>query len=287
MPSIVNLARALLTLGRASNLPTVWSNCLAAQWAVGDFNPANSLRLLLAASLLYTSGMYLNDAFDQGFDRKFRPERPIPSGRVSPLVVWALGFLMMGCGLILLLPLGPLALGLGSLLAASIVLYDASHKHISFGPLIMAACRFVLFLTAASTGPTGLTGRAVWLATALAAYIVGLSYIAKTENQPGLLRFWPCLLLSFPAVLALLLNDGPTLISSMVLLAVFVAWTLYALRLLFAKPNRNVPAAVAALLAGIVWVDLLSTAGTQPTLLFLLPALFLMARAFQRWIPAT
>lgn len=287
MPSIVNSARALLTLGRASNLPTVWSNCLAAQWAVGDVNPANSFRLLLAASLLYTSGMYLNDAFDQAFDRKFRPERPIPSGRVSPQVVWALGFLMMGCGLILLSPIGPLALALGALLSASIVLYDATHKHISFGPLIMAACRFILFLTAASTGPTGLTGRAVWLATALAAYIVGLSYIAKTENQPGLLRFWPCLLLSLPAVLALLLNDGPTLLPSMALLAVFVGWTLYALRLLFAKPYRNVPAAVSALLAGIVWVDLLSTAGTQPTLLLLLPAFFLLARAFQRWIPAT
>src|SRR5919106_1715629 len=86
--------RTLLVLGRASNLPTVWSNCLAG-WALagglpltGDFRqmidePVRFLILCLGASLLYIGGMYLNDAFDADFDRQHRRERPIPSGAIG------------------------------------------------------------------------------------------------------------------------------------------------------------------------------------------------------------
>ena len=53
-------------------------------------------------SLFYTGGMFLNDAFDHGFDAKVRPERPIPSGQVSAAQVHAFGFAMMAVGLFLL-----------------------------------------------------------------------------------------------------------------------------------------------------------------------------------------
>ena len=36
----------------------------------------------LAVSLFYVGGMYLNDAFDAGWERQHRPERPIPAGQV-------------------------------------------------------------------------------------------------------------------------------------------------------------------------------------------------------------
>ena len=72
--------RALLILGRVSNLPTVWSNCLAGWWLGGGGNYANLLLLLLGATLLYAGGMFLNDAFDAEFDTQYRRARPIPSG---------------------------------------------------------------------------------------------------------------------------------------------------------------------------------------------------------------
>ena len=73
-----------LTLARASNLPTVWTNCLAA-WAINlcvnerirdipewkdleSFDPSLAFFLLLGASLIYAGGCTLNDAFDQKFD---------------------------------------------------------------------------------------------------------------------------------------------------------------------------------------------------------------------------
>ena len=61
-------ARAWFRLGRVSNLPTVWSNVLAAvalAGAGGAFvSPGALFGLLTALSLFYVAGMVLNDAFD-------------------------------------------------------------------------------------------------------------------------------------------------------------------------------------------------------------------------------
>ena len=67
-----------------SNLPTVWTNTLAGVTLAGRRRRRRAAWLLLALafSLLYTGGMYLNDAFDRDIDARERPERPIPSGRV-------------------------------------------------------------------------------------------------------------------------------------------------------------------------------------------------------------
>ena len=66
--------KALLLLGRTSNLPTVWSNCLAA-WLLAGGGLAETadiqrfVWLNVGATLLYLAGMFLNDAFDVKFDR--------------------------------------------------------------------------------------------------------------------------------------------------------------------------------------------------------------------------
>ena len=91
--------RTLLVLGRVSNLPTVWSNCLAGWWLGGGGNFGRLPFLFLGVSLLYTAGMFLNDAFDEGFDRQRRAERPIPSGKISAPRVWLLGFGQLALGI--------------------------------------------------------------------------------------------------------------------------------------------------------------------------------------------
>src|SRR3974390_1221625 len=90
--------RALLVLGRISNLPTVWSNCLAA-WFLGGGGQWRSFVLLcLGATPLYTGVMFLNDAFDVEFDRKYRSERPITSGQISLRFVWITGATLLFFG---------------------------------------------------------------------------------------------------------------------------------------------------------------------------------------------
>ena len=90
--------RALLALSRVSNLPTVWSNCLAGWWLGGHGNFGNCRCCFLGVSALYTGGMFLNDAFDADFDRQRRAERPIPSGAISLPAVWRWGLGWLGAG---------------------------------------------------------------------------------------------------------------------------------------------------------------------------------------------
>src|SRR5436190_16789212 len=129
--------RALLILGRVSNLPTVWSNCFAGWLLGGDGNWSALGWLCVGAMLVYLGGMYLNDAFDVGFDREFRRERPIPSGAVKPATVWMLGWLwLLGGGAVLFLA-AQAPLGFVILLAATVLVYDAVHKFVPFAPLLM------------------------------------------------------------------------------------------------------------------------------------------------------
>src|SRR6185436_16123053 len=98
--------RTFLILGRVSNLPTVWSNCLAG-WLLGGGGEVKRLLVLsLGASLVYLGGMFLNDAFDAEFDQQHRSERPIPSGAIRVEVVWRWGLAWLAAGLTCLCLLG-------------------------------------------------------------------------------------------------------------------------------------------------------------------------------------
>ena len=192
MPSL----RTLLILGRTSNLPTVWSNCLAGWWLGGGGNFKNLFPLMAGATLLYLGGMFLNDAFDANFDAQYKRERPIPSGLISAKAVWQIGFGLLAAGLGCLFFLGIVTGILGVVLVVCILVYDAVHKLITISPVLMAACRFFLYLVAASTGAEGVTGWAVWCGLALAAYIVGIE-LHRAKGKPararcatGLVFFW-------------------------------------------------------------------------------------------------
>src|SRR5438477_10972133 len=122
----MNLAahlRTLLVLGRISNLPTVWSNCLAAWLLAGGGAWSRFAILCAGASFLYTAGMFLNDAFDAEFDRRYRPERPIPSEQISTRAVWAIAWAFVVVGWLMILALGTKAAIFGAILVACIVVY--------------------------------------------------------------------------------------------------------------------------------------------------------------------
>jgi 4-hydroxybenzoate polyprenyltransferase len=277
--------RALLVLARASNLPTVWSNVLCAVLLAGGVSGGEFVLLLAAASLLYTGGMYLNDACDAAFDRRFRPERPIPAGAVEARLAWGLGLAMLAAGFAGFAALGRLPAALAALLVAAILAYDVLHKAVPFAPVLMALCRFLLLLAAAAAGgPPG--GHLLWTALALGAYVVGLSHVARRESTGGATPWWPLLPLLAPALLALLMNPAEELPRVAVLLALHLVWTLRALSHLWRKepaPGR----CVAALLAGMPLVDLLAVAPDPWPLGAAFLALFGLGLAFQRVVPAT
>ena len=277
----------MLVLSRSSNLPTVWSNALTA-FAFGvQPDPVQAATILLGSSLLYTGGMFLNDAADSDFDKKHRAERPIPQGILSLRFVSIFGFLFLAAGLIPFIRIGGVSSTLAILLVISILLYTFIHKRTSLSPVIMAACRVFLFLACSCFAQGILTGYAIWTSLALGAYIVGLSYIAKSEATQDPLSLWPIVFLLAPVIRAGIIHDAATSLFSIAASLVFILWLGYSLSFLFQTKKRNVGYSVSCLLSGIVWCDLLATNGSSLLLTLTLCLLFLLTRLTQRLIPAT
>lgn len=287
MKALLRSLRAWLILSRASNLTTVWSNCVAGWWLGGGGNLQSLPVLFAGATCLYTGGMFLNDAFDADFDRQHRKERPIPSGAISPKTVWVAGFVWLAAGAALLFSTGQITGCLGLLLVINIVLYDAVHKRTAFAPVLMSLCRFWLYVVSGSIGVRGLSGWVIGDGLALAAYIVGLSYLARRESLSGPLSHWPVLFLAVPILVALFRGASGHIDGVLLLPLIPGLWILRCLRSTLWSAERNIGRTVSGLLAGIVLVDWVAVADAPRDLGFVFIALFLSALLFQRFVPAT
>jgi len=244
------------------------------------------LWLCLGAALLYTGGMFLNDAVDADWDRRHRAERPIPAGRISRRAVGTAAGLLLAAGWLVLLAVGVGAAVWGLALVAAIVLYDVVHKHFPPAPLLMAACRALLYLAAA--GAVVPAAAALRGAGAIAAYIAGLSFLARHESTGVRVRIWPVGLLLVP--LAIVAAAHPAFLATpagLCAAAAFLLWTLWCLRRAFYRTPPQIGPCVGGLLAGIPFVDALAVPARDWGELALFAGLFLAARAAQRWVPAT
>ena len=287
--------RVALRLGRVSNLPTVWTNVAAGVvLAGGAFEPIRMVLLLAALSLFYVAGMYLNDAFDREIDAQERPERPIPSGQISTQMVFGAGFLMLAAGesILALASYGidggkgfpPLVAGL--VLAAVIVYYDYRHKTDPVSPVFMGVCRALVYVTAALAVAPGLSSEVLWGAGLMLAYLIGLTYAAKSENLAEIKNIWPLGFLALPFAYGItLLVESPITIGFFL---GFLALVIYAVYHLVRRGRANIPLAVGTLIAGISFLDamLISGQGAQVIALFALGGVVLTRQA-QRFIPGT
>jgi 4-hydroxybenzoate polyprenyltransferase len=280
--------RTLLILARVSNLPTVWSNCLAGWWLSGGGNYWGLPLLLLGVSALYTGGMFLNDAFDVDFDRQRRPTRPIPSGAITEEWVWVYGWGWLALGILLLILCGKWTGALAVVLAICIVIYDASHKAITASPWLIGLCRFWVYVIGGTIGQTGFNGWPVWCGAALALYIVGLSYVARRESFRGPVPYWPLILLAAPILLAMLMDQNEARRAAIVMSVILVLWILRCTWTIFLGGEIAVGRIVAGLLAGIIFVDWLAVApGCPVPLSVVFIVLFVATLILQRFIPAT
>jgi UbiA prenyltransferase family protein len=284
-----------LRLGRVSNLPTVWTNVCAGVVLSGAAVTAQlTLLLIVSLSLFYVGGMFLNDAFDQRFDRREQPYRPIPAGEVTTAMVFACGFGLLALGLVILLIVGYAAPGgfgwrapaAGALLAAVIVIYDAWHKANPVGPLIMGLCRLLVYLIAGLAAAGAFPERLLIAAAVSLCYLVGLTYVAKQESLRRIDDFWPLVFLAVPFVYGLPLAIARP--AGLVLYVLLLAAVIGALTFLFRPAVPNVRYAIMLLIAGISLLDGLFMAGHgAPLLAAAAVAAFLLTLAFQRWIAGT
>ena len=288
--------KVYLLLGRVSNLPTVWSNCLAGLLLAGAAPQVDLLLPLVAAlSLFYVGGMYLNDAFDHRFDAQHRPERPIPTGEISVGAVYGIGFALLALGEVLLAlpallrgePPHPAPLLAGLVLAATIVYYDWRHKRDPLSPLVMALTRGMIYVIAAAL-VSWQVPQPVWGgALVMVGYLIGLTYVAKQENLREVRNLWPLLFLLAPFVYAAPVMAEPGW--GTVIYLALLGWVAYGISFLLRREGRNIPRAVVSLIAGISLLDglLMAHAGAAPGWTALAAVAFALTLALQRFVPGT
>jgi len=280
---------------RISYLLAVWSNVLVGVvLAGGELTDPRLVLLLLALSLFYVGGMFLNDAFDHGFDAKHRPERPIPSGQVSAREVFIAGFGLLALGMagVMLASRGQTgvpswpAFASSVALAAAIVYYDAHHKDNPLSPLIMGLCRVLVVLTAALTLTSTLPTVVLVAAVALLCHLIGLTYIAKQEHLDRIGSLWPLCFLALPVAYGLALSLSTPAVWPA--LALYVCVLVYSLYLLRRRGRGDVPRAVVTLIAGMSVLDSMMLAGSGHFIAALVAvAAFLLTLALQRWVSGT
>lgn len=280
-----SLLRTLLILGRVSNLPTVWSNCLAGWLIAKGSDWAAFAQLCLGASLLYIGGMFLNDACDVAFDRQHRKERPIPSGTISSRAVWILAAVWLGLGATVLLLLDSSLVYVTAALVACILVYNLVHKQTGLAPIIMGACRFMLYIVAGAAAAHAMPKPLFSSALAMALYVVGLSYVARTESKTERVNPYAVPLLLVPILVAALV--GGIAVQSSILWVCFLGWVLFALHPLTTKQPGAAGRTVSRLLAGIALVDMLTAPGGPDAHTVAFALLFGSALILQRTVPAT
>lgn len=196
--------RGYLELVRPANVATALADVLAG-YAVAGFPDHRQLALLLISTAgLYAGGVVLNDVFDRDTDRTERPERPIPSGRVSTASAALLG------GALLLVAIGvaslanPTAGVVAGVTATAVLLYDAWGKRQGlFGPVNMGMCRGLNLLLGMSATPLAL--QAAWpLALLPLVYITAVTAVSRGEVHGGRRGVAAFALISLSLVLAAL-----------------------------------------------------------------------------------
>lgn len=193
---------AYLQLLRPANVVTAWADILAGVAAAGaialPLNPfmerlptlsdlgaiaAPVLWLLLATTGLYGGGIVFNDVFDAVLDAEERPERPIPSGRVSRTAAAGFAALLLAIGIAAATQVSLLSAVLAGTVALLALLYDAAGKHHPWlGPLNMGCCRGGNLLLGISIVPAMAADR--WFLVLIPIlYIAAITTVSRGEVQ--------------------------------------------------------------------------------------------------------
>jgi 4-hydroxybenzoate polyprenyltransferase len=157
--------------------------------------PATLWLLVVSTVCLYGGGVVLNDVFDAQLDAVERPERPIPSGRVSLGQAAALGTLLLATGIGAGFAFSALSGWLALIIAGLAVFYDRFGKHHSwFGPLNMGLCRGVNLLLGISAAGT-LAVQVLWpVGIVPVVYIAAVTMVSRGEvHGSGRAVLWAAL----------------------------------------------------------------------------------------------
>lgn len=183
--------KAYLQLCRLANIVTAIADILAgvaiASFAtpIAKLNPIGIILLCISTIGLYGGGIVFNDIFDLELDKIERPERAIPSGKISLKKALIFGSMLLLVGVIAAFLNNSLSGIIASLVAVSALVYDKYGKHHSFlGPINMGLCRGGNLILGMSIVASTVS-EWWWLGILPVCYIAAITMISRGEVHGG------------------------------------------------------------------------------------------------------
>jgi len=180
-----------LQLTRPANIITAVSDILAGiaiagfSFSLEGIDIWKAVFLCISTIGLYGGGIVFNDIFDLELDRLERPERAIPSGKVSLTSAIIFGIVLLLTGIVAAWFNSPISAGIAALVAACALVYDKVGKHHNFlGPINMGLCRGGNLILGMSIIPAAI--EQWWLIGILpVCYIAAITMISRGEVHGG------------------------------------------------------------------------------------------------------
>ncbi len=306
----MNKLKAYCELVRAPNLFTAAADILAGYWLVtGEVQLSASLMLLLIASCcLYATGIIVNDLRDIETDRRERPHRPLPTGRIAAATAIRLAVALSVMGVVLAAlawsptdPAGAFTFGnrtglIAAALLGSILLYDLALKQTPLGPIAMGLCRALNLAMpislAAFADPTTFR-HVIALVIAFGVYVGALTWFGRDEA--GVIRrrhliggFVGVLVALFGlGVISSALSDFDQL-TMVIWLVLLVHLSRVCIRTIRRPAQQWVQYAMKTLIIGIIAFDAVIAASTAGWLAGVIVLAMMVPAAFLgRWVYST
>jgi len=143
---------------------------------------------MTSSSLLYLAGIVFNDYFDIEIDKKERPTRPLPSGKITKRKALTIAISSMIAANVIALVINWTSFIIAIILTTIIIAYDYGLKHNNItGPIVMGLARSINVILGASPALSTLllsvtaSKMLLFIAISLFLYVVAISILSKKE----------------------------------------------------------------------------------------------------------
>jgi 4-hydroxybenzoate polyprenyltransferase len=292
--------RDYLILIRIPNLFTIPSNVIGGFSQLVLLNNANwatLLILILTSLLLYTAGVVLNDYIDRKIDRKERPTRPLPSGRISARNALIFVVVAILSSVLAAAYVSPFTLIIVLTIIGTIIAYDCWFKSSTFGHMVMALSRvfnivlgFSPLLLLAFSNNNDLI-RITVILVSMFIYVFTISYLSKFETGAPAKKinytFAMLSISSIAVVLVLFTITGYFKLDLLFIIPIFIGMLIITFGMKYVRFAANEAGQIVRnLVLSIIILDSLFVSGSVglvyglSLLLFLIPAVILSRKFY-------
>ena len=259
---------------------------------------------------MYISGIVFNDYFDFETDLRERPNRPLPSRKVTKKEALIIALISLISANILALVVSSASLIISLILSFVVISYDFKLKNTILGPLTMGSARFLNIILGASptlfviilaynhTNANYLLARIIFVSLSLFVYTLAISLLSRKEvvvprtREHDGAQTRQIIVISFLLVFAVIASIAFAVLLGILKMELTISLVLFSaiLFVTFKQTNHDdsltIQNAIKRMVISIIILDSIFITGLTGsyygllTLIFVLPSMFLARKLY-------